>query len=289
MSDDISVTVTAPGTSPRTYIFDEQPVEVGRAPECHVSICHEAVPRRLCSAWLEDGGRGVRVEERPGLTNPLMRGVRPIRGGIGGARLDLSVGPVGISFSPASARQAAEDSHFSLFAISKIGIGAILLLTLLLGASLALGPDDPAAVQPLPELPGSPFEKEADDLDERGNVHRADLLYTRARSMLEVRNPPPLALASAAVMLRRSALMLEGSKESALAGEIAREAAALLASVEQRYRKEVLDLRRFLKTGDLESAESSARVVAEFLEGGGREIPEDLATLAAGREKGGPR
>lgn len=285
MRNEIAVTVRAPGTAPRTYVFDEHPVEIGRSPDCHVAICHEAIPRRLCAAWLEDGGAGVRVEERPGLTNPLMRGAHPVSGGIGGDRLDLSVGPVEITVAPAGEGVRVRPGRPSVARRIGMAVAATVALAAALAALMRPGENDSTTGPPIPELPESAFEPPIAVPASRADADRAGLLYTRARSILEAGDPGPRARAEAAVLLRRSARIAAASGDTS-AARIDAEWRSLTESIEQRYRREVIDLRRHLALGDAESSRRSGAIVAAILEGAGRQVPEDLAVLLR-EERGG--
>lgn len=278
MGKEISVMVRAPGTEPRTYLFDEQTLEIGRSPDCHVSICHEAVPRRLCSVWLEEGGRRVRVEEHPGLTNPLMRGSKPIRGGLSGQRLDLSVGPVELHLAPSGLRTPVQ-SRRGVSRNGKIVIAGALASSLIVWGAIALVSQDPPRVDPLSGLPASPFLESRDLPDPSGSVEKARLLYTRAQLLLESRDPSPASSVQAAAMISRSGRMLaaSGLEDEALSRR--EEADSLRTSITQEYRKEIIDLRRHLTAGDLDSARPAATRVADYLAAGGVEAPDPLMAI----------
>lgn len=77
------------------YRFSDFPVHIGRDRDCHLSICHESVPRKLCKVWLEQNGL-IHVEENPGLSNPLFENGKQMHNGVVKPAISARVGPIGL-------------------------------------------------------------------------------------------------------------------------------------------------------------------------------------------------
>ncbi len=265
MNDELAITLFTPGAGTRTYIFSEQPVVVGRSPQCHISICHQAVPRNLCSVWLEDMGKRVRVEENPGLTNPLLCSGVPVAGGVTGKRLDLSVGPIGLLVSPASRQREQGLTNAGPSRLRKgILAGVALLAVAVLCISFQRETAEPGT--PTPEIPATPFhhQQALSPPDGLRTSEQADLLYSRAQALLDSRTGEPFARVRAAKLMSQSVPFL--ADES---GRHARreEAEALSREVESDYRKEVLEMRRSLEKGDEAAAAVRADHILSYLTG----------------------
>jgi len=196
---ELSITVRV-GSEPATvYKFDRFPVMVGRSPSCHLAICHESIPRELFTVWLENECSTVRVEERPDLKNPLLdRGV-PVKSGISGAKLDLTVGPVVIHLEAAApvgeivSAEGTSEEKWSLRRRMIAAAGIVLLVSMaVLGVSSSRQrssstglPEelsiDFAQSQPLEGL-DSPAEMKIQEAGER-LLRRTDTVRNRLRAL----------------------------------------------------------------------------------------------------------
>lgn len=279
----IAITVKLPGEPTKAYRFEELPLLVGRSPTCGLSICHEAVPRRLCRIWLEDQGRAVRVEELPGLTNPLLCAGRPVRGGATGPGLALAIGPVAIEVRPAAAPAAARGDDRFRARGPLIGAAVAAGLLLLVGLFVARPAVHPAAVAAL-ALPDDPLPAppSAGCAEPAGCRERADLLASRARALLDDPAAPPSARIRAVGLLEHSASLSEGTDPAvATARRTAAERAA--RELRQEYRRERAHLGRALQAGDRPAATAAAARLSGFLQPAThRDALRGLAALAAG-------
>lgn len=260
---ELCVTVSVLGGQSTEYRFDEPVVRIGRSAECHLSICHEAVPRELCRAWLEGDGT-VRVEERPNLSNPLLCKGRRVVGGLSGDLLDLSVGPVQLKFSsslvrpekiPAGARKKKT--------VLAAGVAAVLLLA---SCIAVLVKPKPAARLSMPDLPDNPLSLEQSELCDSTLTCRekGKMLATRAKEIAH------RAGAGAAEKVRAASLLVRAGRLLAAAGdpsarEVALNAKAMEQEVVAAYRRQVLALRLAVERGDRAAAISIAQNVAGYL------------------------
>ncbi len=276
---DLHLRVSVPGAPERGYRFSETPVLVGRAETCHLCVRHAAVPRELCRVWLEDAGRLVRVEERPGLTNPLLCGGTPVRGGVGGSRLELSVGPVRFVAEPARFREFRQRTDRRRRLVIALGI---LAATAGLAFSLGRVPGRegaPAAI----DLPADPIPEDASSGDTMGGgsaTARAVLLESRATDLLSGPDTKPADRIEALLDLRRATLLLPPPE----AGPVARRASELERAIVAGYREQSLALGRALARGDAETASRAAANLLSYLEGHDAVAArEQLAAIAAVR------
>lgn len=256
---ELQIEVVLPGVPGRSYRFSETPVLVGRAETCHLGVRHAAMPRELCRIWLENDGRRVRVEERPGLTNPLLAGGRPVRGGVSGPRLELTVGPVRLVAEPAGLRQAGGRAHPRRRVLAGLGV-----LALVAGLALVLGSSPRGTVDPLAaRLPSSPFPRTGEaGSGTGGDPGRAALLESRAAELLSRPEAAPADGIEAALLLRRAASLLPQDE----ARTVAARALALEAALAASYREQGLALERALARGDARAASQAAGELLSYLE-----------------------
>ncbi len=260
---ELSITVSIPGSCSSTYQFSDPIVRIGRSPDCHLTISHEAVPRDLCSCWLEEEGNLVRVEERSGLTNPLLVDRKRVIGGISGAALTLQVGPVFLDIEPAksvtinrSSANRRSPRTVLIAALAVVAIGVMLLPTPDEKAG-SIGPDV-LPRSPLPEVSVEPCPSS------HGCKERSDLLISRADALLDHAHPSPADQIRAIGLLTHAAeLVRSTSKKTAerLSGRVAVLERRVLAA----YRREVLALMQALETGDSPRTAAAARNVAAYL------------------------
>ncbi|HUT76286.1 MAG TPA: FHA domain-containing protein [Polyangia bacterium] len=250
---DLTIHVILPDAPERAYRFTAMPVLVGRSATCHLSVRHGAMPRELCRLWLEDDGRRVRVEERSGLTNPLLRDGLPVRGGASGPRLSLAVGPVRLRAEPARYREAARTTGHGRRLLAALGA-----VTVVAGLACLLGSARRATGEPgMPRLPGSPLPGDAGETgpdDGRPAAARAALLESRAAELLSGPDASPADRVEALLALRRAADLLPEQDAAPLAHRARELERTLLAG----YREQSLALERALARGDRSAASRAA-------------------------------
>jgi len=276
--DEIRIDVSLPEETPRTYVFSDFPVTIGRSPSCTLSVCHEAMPRELCSVWNEGGI--LRLEERPDLTNPLLRNGKPVRGGATGRRLCLTVGPVrldlSVGVSPADAADLRPAPWKRPAAGALVIAGAVLLLFLRAAHSRNTdarpGPRAHVPALSCTEAPVSPSVEAARLAEER-----AVELLARRPSRMAVRREAAILLCGAAAALeaedelragtvrnlaeqlvealsdecrRRRLVLLRGLDARASPDIVAHRAADLLECMDEEERTRHRDLRRLVQKGN---------------------------------------
>lgn len=267
--EQLSIAVRAPDGVERRYLFSRAPVLIGRSPDCDVSILHEAVPRHLCRVWPEDGGRRVRVEESPGLTNPLELGGRPVVGGASGERLELRVGPIGIAVGTAAAVGGSggegrrSGGRRLRSAIGAAGIAAATAALALLGAGPSREAGSPDG------LPESLFEREpaSPPTPPGGRVpgESARLVATGAGELLSRPAAPCADRVRAVAALRRAGAAFAGAGDRGAARACGAEADRAAAEIDRAWRLDRLALRRSLAAGDDRSAAAAAARLLDCL------------------------
>ncbi|MBN2342702.1 MAG: hypothetical protein JXX29_16785 [Deltaproteobacteria bacterium] len=106
------------------YRFSSFPVKIGRDQRNDLSICHSAIARQLCTAWIESN-KLIRLEECPDLTNPITEHGKPIIGGLSKQQIHASVGPVELIFSiPHTGKHRNKPTHRRLFIIAAVAFAA---------------------------------------------------------------------------------------------------------------------------------------------------------------------
>ena len=183
---DLHIQLALPDRQTKLYVFNTFPVRIGRDRANHLPIDHAAVPRELCIAWLETDGQTIRVEERPGLTNPLLRGNTRVQGGVSGTSLHLKAGPAQLLFStePAAARVPKKKRALSPVWISAAGALILLIASGKPGARTNQEPDVFALLPKSPLCPPS-FATCSGEVTCRA---RARLLRERAAETLSRRS-----------------------------------------------------------------------------------------------------
>ncbi len=246
------------------YSFDTFPVRIGRSASCHLSIGHQAVPRELCTAWIEPDGTTIRVEERPHLTTPLLRGRSRVCGGVSAPEIDLKVGPITLSF-----RAGAPKSSTVQRSRTKMIFYASAIVALVGLARICLFPgDSPADSHMLPaSLPKTPFC--ADSVihcdSPKQCERKARLAIGRARETLSHPGAGPREHIEAAVTLKAAAkrLALDNIDD---ARSVAEEAERIHAVLTRRYQRNVMALKEGLRVGNKEKIHRFARLVLEDIE-----------------------
>ncbi|MDJ0763836.1 MAG: hypothetical protein QNJ97_12725 [Myxococcota bacterium] len=281
---ELSIVVTAEGENSRTYQFREFPVRIGRSPECHLSICHEAVPRELCIAWLENRGRTVRVEERPHLTNPLLQHQRLVDGGISGPRIDVSVGPVGLTFEPSASRKDPTINIGKLNSARTVIIGIIGLVLVLIALTTQLNTVGSRSLDGYTLLPPHPICRIPEDTCDDALVcrERIRLFASRAQEMLSRPGDDPGVQIHAAMLLKRAVQLGQAADDPEIrvitnAAKIAEE------NVVVAYQRDALALKQILEksTSNQEAVASMASRLSNYLafcDGPGRQWLHRLVT-----------
>jgi hypothetical protein len=282
---ELFITVSFPGMLETTYRFDEFPVRVGRSPSNHLTVRHEAIARELCTAWIEPDGKGVRVEERPNLVNPLLSGKSRVQGGISGESVSLSVGPCKITFFSNMAKPRTPSNRKRVTVLASLVVLALLILVIQgSGSSLSVSPS-------LAALPKTPFCFEVTEhCDTKAAcVERARLLSTRAREMLVRPNVNRAERIRAAAMLSSSAELFS---RAALhqADSIRREATSARLELTRAYQQDVMALRRALAKGEIGLIQSTASRLMADLDGCGAEAQRVLRQIVQrAQDQGGKR
>lgn len=258
---ELFIAVSCPGQAEITYSFDRFPVHIGRLPSCDLSIRHEAVARELCSVWVEPDGKTVRVEERPGLTNPLLSGTVRVFGGLSAEVANLTVGPIRLSiFTDPSARTSS--NHKKRFILLG-GLAALVLIFVVLGNRPSMGQRKDV----LSSLPKHPFCQPTtlDCEDPVLCLEQARLAVSRGREMIS----RPLSRTSDHI--RGVSLMtagLERIKETASKPEahLQDEIRAAKQNAIRAYQQEVIALRAALRSGNDDAVRAAAATVLTDLE-----------------------
>jgi hypothetical protein len=264
--EDLEIGVRTPDGVERRYRFSQFPVLVGRAPDCDISICHEAVPRHLCRVWLEDGGRLVRVEERPGLTNALSLGGRPIEGGVSGGLLRLDVGPIGLTAraaQPARRWGATAKRRRVLLLVAAVAVAAALAIA----ATTTTGRG--ASAEQI--LPTTLFDRRVPESfatgpsARAGNPERAALLRSRAVEVLGRRDVPMRDRVQAVRDLERAAALYAESDGGQSGAECAALAATHAGEIDRVWRRDRLALAQSLAADDAAAVSANAARLAGYL------------------------
>jgi hypothetical protein len=278
LEKELSITVSFIGQKPVVYQFHKFPVRVGRSAKCDLAICHEAIPRELCLAWLEEDGSKVRIEERPGLTNPLKKGARTLNGGIEGRQVELSAGPVALAFAPASIiTQHQHRTSIRLYLIASVV--ALCLLGITLNTHLGKTSKRLHSVDRLPSTPLCAVEAESCAKPE-SCIEKARLLATRARAIISSHTNDEGSTVRAASMLHRAA-RLYSSVNHQEASSTAQEAASLSKAANDNYNRDITVLRLALRNSSKLSARNAARRLLDQLKDCNGEFRPQLEELAA--------
>jgi hypothetical protein len=261
------ITVETPENGQTTYRFEKRRVRIGRRKGCDLSIYHRAMPRELCVAWVEDDACTVRVEERPRLTNPLIKEESIVAGGVSGKRMAFSVGPIKLRFEAGQGNSNAamhkKNTLTRCFVLAATGAISVALAIVLLGGTRR----DPSHDNPFLKLPDTPFCPRNTD---RCNVpetcrERARLLITRARDLNSRTGEGRAHGVRAATFLRRAAQLYRLSK-SPLVGKVEQEASLAEEAIKAAYRRDVMTLGEAIRRGrkPLEIEAATDRVAAYF-------------------------
>jgi hypothetical protein len=244
------ITVEIPDNGCTTYRFEQCRVRVGRHQDCDLSICHEAMPRELCVAWIEDDNCTLRVEESPRLTNPLINGKNIVAGGVSGPGMELAVGPIVLRFT-VSDRKSFSVQEKKAGGRNRVGMVAAGATLITLAAVFIGGtPKDPYRKNGFSKLPDSPFCSFLADRCDMPEIctERARLLITRARDLNSRPGGNREHKVRAASLLRRAA-RLHSRLNSLLVDTLEQEASRSEEAVTTAYRRDVSMLGRALRRG----------------------------------------
>lgn len=186
--DGITIEIQMDAGERGLYRFDEPVVRLGRGEECHLRLCHEAVPRRVCSVWVEDGGEAVCLEPYPGLSNPLRYRGGLVEGSLRGPRLEVSIGPMALSICPTRGdeergpRTRRGQGLWIAAGLAAVGLAGVVVALGLRGASRpsSAGPDLGGALAASPLCPAP----ETSCGEAASCAERARLAATRAEELL---------------------------------------------------------------------------------------------------------
>lgn len=278
---ELYITVSFPGMPEKTYRFDRFPVRVGRSEANDLAICHESVPRDLCTMWPEPDGRTVRVEERPGLKNPLLAGSTVVCGGVSREVVKLSVGPCGLTArtgeAPSRARRPGKGAAVSavvVVAVIAIGVAARRTDTASVAFSAAALPKTPFCAEAPPTCASS-----------GACAEQARMLVSRAREILSrpwLGRPERIR---AAMTLETAAGMM-GPEAANEADAWRSQAADLKTALTQQYQQDVMALARALRDGAPEAVRAAATPLLRDLGicgGGARDALEAMMLETGGK------
>ena len=266
---ELCINIRMPGMTDKRYRFGETPVLVGRSVECHLSICHEAIPRKLCKVWLEGEGRVVRVETCPGLTNPFLRDGRVVKDGVSGSHLIFNVGPIEIEFfTEYQAQKGVERPEKSSAKKRAVKLALIpFALGLILSASLLFQRENTRA--PKVALPDSPFSNQT-NIPQKGDatelISKAKMMKSRAAEILSRRAESIELKVLAFKLMQRAHYLFKSVGNDKEAREVEERLNALRQQLEAAYRKDILRLHSFLASDDTREAAKCAKRLLIYLD-----------------------
>ena len=268
--------VEIPRRGRTTYAFDTFPVRIGRSDDNQLIIAHECVPRDLCTAWLETDGKTVRVEERPGLRNPLVCGKSRVQGGISASRLQLRVGPVRLILSSEEERAPSGTRKRTGFVVAAAGTAAMLMIVAM-GGPPPKADHKAALFEVLPKSPLCATPKVQCNTPAQC-AERARLLPARATEMLSRR--------SLSLVDRVRAVTMLGEAAAAAKNGIARpvnsiflEASRAESALNNQFQQEIMRLRTALINKDSKTIREAAASLRDALYGCDPEIRTRLDRL----------
>ncbi len=257
---ELHIQVTLQNQQKRAYVFREFPVRIGRSAACHLQIDHEAVPRELCIAWLETDQCTVRVEERPGLTNPLLCKNTRVDGGISGKLLELKAGPATLVLSSEPPREKTKDKKGTLGVVGALSAGvALLIMAAGRSGSTAKNEVDIFAVLPRSPVCAEP-EVRCEALPEC--KERARLLRERAAETLSRRGDSVSEKVRAVLQLRES-LRLCQRVDLPAAAKTEKNLRAAEERLAEAYQQALVRLRVAMKAEDGPAVVAAARRIKE--------------------------
>lgn len=247
-----------------TYCFDTFPVQIGRSASNHLAIGHPAVPRELCTTWIEPDGETIRVEERPHLTTPLLRGRALVRGGVSARKMDLKVGPIQLSFRVGeAATSASQPSH------KKMLLYALAFVVLIALVRWCCRSNDTsfAPRELIASLPQTPFCVDS-SLPCDSPIHcerKARLAVSRARETLGHPGATRREHIEAAATFKAAAKRLAMIRVDDVT-PLLREAEGIQSAIARRYRQNLMGLKEGLRVDNKERIHRFARLVLDDIE-----------------------
>ncbi|MBN2718952.1 MAG: hypothetical protein JXX14_24105 [Deltaproteobacteria bacterium] len=240
------------------YRFTEFPIEIGRSSDCHLSIRHEAIARKLCRVWVAPNG-GIHLEARPNLTNPLFESGKVVFGGICKTELRLTIGPVTLAIrNPARPAPPTGKALGPPVFLGAIALGVIALIFL------------------LPDITSSSVRhhRHRQDFPATVPIQNPD---TRDQSSMPLNLMAQLAISeytrqSDSIQKRKHAveLMWQVEKRSAPNSESHRQARAMRkawhAELNKNYRLEIISLFNALDTDDSQGIRNAAARLNPYLD-----------------------
>ncbi|MCU0661104.1 MAG: hypothetical protein MUC50_02125 [Myxococcota bacterium] len=265
---EVTIEVFLEGQQPSVFRFDHPVVRIGRGQECELRLCHEAVPRKLCSVWLEPGSRRVRLEPYPKLTNPLMHASAPLLWPMLGASVTVVIGPLRLVAYPSSALagKGANSRTRRLAVIAASLTAASLAVAVLAGAQLE--PDEDSSTEALDAaLASSPHcpTPVAPCKQRDACLERIRLSTSRAAELAFRPDPTGDSRLEALRLLNEACSSLRhlGDPRAQAVCQSLDEGASALRN---RHRTKVAALRAALSASDLEQAARLAEELARLVQ-----------------------
>ncbi len=258
----LCISVSVRGENPTKYVFEEFPVQIGRAKNNHLSIQHQAVPRELCIARIESDNQTIRVEERPNLTNPLLNGSKLVEGGISGPCLNLTVGPVSLSFS------INDMSTDRIITKRRFGLIAILFVAAVSGliALNRMRVNNSESESSQTALPKTPLCKTV-EITCKTQEHCAERMrLNNARSKEILSRPrPSMQDRVHAIMLMQESILIGHELEFAISDNFKKDLKKAENTLIGIYQQEVLVFKQALQNQNEKAARESASRLKEVI------------------------
>ncbi|MBN2801779.1 MAG: hypothetical protein JXR91_01660 [Deltaproteobacteria bacterium] len=187
--EELSIIVNIENEKKLTYKFEKLPIVIGRDEDCDLSICHSAVPRKLCTVWIDREEGKISLEENPTLTNPLINENSIVSGGITRDELHLKVGPVFIEIYNSEKQIDFKRVNKGLWTFDAVNSKVLISLAAMLLASAVLLSSGTDAFSKknslkLPELDVN-REKTPGACQENKDAGRGTLMILRGRELLK--------------------------------------------------------------------------------------------------------
>jgi hypothetical protein len=254
------------------YRFSDFPVHIGRDRDCHLSICHESVPRKLCKVWLEQNGH-IHMEENPGLSNPLFENGKRMHNGVVKPAISAQVGPIGLEIRNVASTQKRNTAR--LLRPGTIAVAFAGLFALAMAASfILLEPVDYRTVD-VTDFPKT-IAFPQDTLDRHSSIPVQMLMQLAQTEYM--RTPVEISRQIQAIaMMKRAAT-------SALPASPTHRQAALLATrweqaVNASYRLEIIALFSAIERNDSAAIQKSAEKLLDCLHNADAPIVEWLQRI----------
>jgi hypothetical protein len=285
LKSEIIVKIFIPDEPVATYKFNSLPLTIGRLDNMDLSICHESIPRELCTIWQKAGSETLGLEVKPGISNsPVING-KKVTTNIFDYFFDMQVGPVRIEIQSADAQKHIEHLKKEKPPVMKFVLyAALLIFAVVFISGNTIGLSNNYGIRPsdFPEnlsLNYKISKSEGQNSTPADIKYRAQLIMQRADELISRKTNVAYNQIEAGKMLFKCAYMLKQT-DTVLADKVYQKAILLQKKLNHRYKTLIFNLFQHIKNNDAAAVRKTANRLRPYIDSENNLLSRRLDALA---------